>query len=648
MSGGRHETIDALTRLEQQGALRAIDLHFATRLARRAGPHAEAVALAACWSSFRLGQGHVCIALADVAGGALFPELPALSPIAPPLNAWRTALLGSPVVGPPGSYHPLILDQRNRLYLHRYFDYERQVAEGIASRCDAVTGIDQALLRTGLERMFPPSDTPAPPLTGRAVDQRTAAAIAVLRRFAVISGGPGTGKTTTVTRLMALLIEQRPDLRIALAAPTGKAAARLNESILQHKARLLDEKLITNAVAERIPDRASTLHRLLGTLPGRTRYRHDADNPLPVDVLVVDEASMIDLPLMAHTVRALLPASQLILVGDMRQLASVEAGQVFGDICGSSDANGFTAEFAECLRALDCEVPASGRGDRESALSDGIAVLGRSFRFGDRSGVGLLARAIDRGDGDACRTLFDGGQYDDIAWLPAGPGELPALLGMHAVERFRPYLEATDPATALKAFERFRLLCAVREGPFGTRQANELIERALSQRGWISGSERWYHGRPVIILRNDYALKLFNGDIGLLWRDEDGVVRAKFPDAEGRLRSLLPTRLPDHETVFAMTVHKSQGSEFDEVLLLTGTQQSAVLTRELLYTGLTRARQRASFVGAYPVFEWALGRTIERATGLPDRLAAEMRAFRNGRGAADTEGPTASGARDEE
>ena len=530
--------------------------------------------------------------------------------IAPPVATWCDALRRSPVVGRPGEYAPLVLDEAGRLYLYRYWEYERQIAEDLQRRSVEEPGdVDLPRLREGLDRLFPPA-------ADGAVDwQRTAAAVAVLRRFCVISGGPGTGKTTTVIRILALLLEQaagRP-LQIALAAPTGKAAARMQEAI-----RLTRDRLqVSREIREAIPGEATTIHRLLGFRPGSVRFRHDREDPLPVDVLVVDEASMVDLALMAKLVRALPPRARLILLGDKDQLASVEAGAVLGDICGESP--GFSEGFSRRLAGATGQV--GGEGDGPS-IQDAVVELTRSYRFGETSGIGRLARHVNRGDGREALALLERGDCQDVVWRPLeSPRDLAARLA-EAAERLGAYLAAGTPESALEGLDRLRVLSAHRTGPFGVETLNRLIEDCLEARGVIRPRSPWYHGRPVLITANDYNLRLFNGDLGITLLDpaSEGKPQVFFRTAEGGVRRLPPSRLPEHETAFATTVHKSQGSEAETVLLVLPNELTPVMTRELIYTGITRARSRVEIWGAGSVFEAAVSRRLQRSSGLRDAL----------------------------
>jgi exodeoxyribonuclease V alpha subunit len=530
---------------------------------------------------------------------------------APPLAVWVETLRKCPAVGRPGEFAPLVLDEAGRLYLYRYWDYEREVAEELVRRlADDPTDADPARIRSGLDRLFPPSaDGPD--------WQRIAVAASVLRRFTVISGGPGTGKTTTVVRLLALLVEQaggRP-VRMGLAAPTGKAAARMQEVIRAAKRDLPVEADIRDA----IPEEASTLHRLLGWRAGTVGFRHDRENPLPLDVLVVDEASMVDLALMAKTVRALPRAARLVLVGDRDQLASVEAGAVLGDICG--DSPGFSAAFRRQLCEAAGQDP-GGEGDGPP-IRDAVVMLQRSYRFGDRSGIGQVARLVNRGEGRQAFDVLAGGDLPGVTWRPVEtPRELRRALAATVVEGFRGAALAESPEAALAALERFRILCAHRSGPFGVEAVNAIVEERLHAARLFAARGVWYRGRPVLVTCNDYHLRLFNGDVGIAWPDPGagGQLRVHFRGREGRLPRFAPARLPAHETAYAATVHKSQGSEADRVLLILPNELSPVMTRELIYTGITRARSHVEIWGARSVFEAAAARRLTRSSGLRDAL----------------------------
>ncbi len=609
--------VPTLQALYDSGRITDLDLRFTRFLSDKTGERNPEVLLATCLVSHWTGNGNVCVSLPALAGETLF-EAAEPPIIAPALNDWSRVLRRSPLVGRPGQFQPLILDRRKRLYLYRYWDYEQRLAKQLLARARwFADDLDPTRLADDLERLFGP---PGP----RVNWQKVAAATALLRRLCVISGGPGTGKTSTVLRVLALLLGQAGDKPpiIALAAPTGKAAARMQEAI-RFGLRQLE---LTPELQAAIPDRAQTIHRLLGPLPDGVSFRHGMDNPLLLDVLIVDEASMIDLALMTKLIEALPPTARLILLGDKDQLASVEAGAVLGDICGT--APGFSTGFRERLLALTSEALPRGRSS-QSPLSDCVVQLRHSYRFGAASGIGRLARMVNQGKQEPALKLLRGARYPDIRWRSLSGRGLSDQLALRLAEGFGPYLrllaEGSAPAEVFAAFDRFRVLCALRRGPFGVEQLNPLIEGVLERRRLIPSVQRrgnspWYPGRPVLITRNDYQLRLYNGDIGLCLPDAEGQLRIWFQTSDGGLRQLTPTRLPAHETVFAMTIHKSQGSEFDQALIVLPPEDNRILGRELLYTAITRARSRIELWAAPAAVAAAVKRRSLRASGLGDAL----------------------------
>jgi len=607
-----------LARLHERGILSHLDIHFARFMARLAGKEAPELFLAAALLSSHTRQGHICLDLSIMEGKQVLEEGDGEPPLdCPKLSDWCKRLRESPVVGELGEYKPLILDENSRLYLYRYWDYQKRLANLIKRRvAEDEENVDVTLLKDGLERLFPAGK-------GDEIDwQKVAAFAAAFKRFCVISGGPGTGKTSTVAKILALLLEQTSSerLRIALAAPTGKGAARLQEAI-KHAKRVLN---CPDSIKEEIPEEALTIHRLLGSIPDSPYFLHTDKNPLPIDVVLIDEASMADLALMSKLVQALPSQARLILLGDKDQLASVEAGAVLGDICDTGNIHAFSKPFWKDLKKVtgyktDMQID----GEDKSGIQDCIVQLRKSYRFGSDCGIGAVSQAISAGNSDLAMTLLTRGRYGDIEWkdLPQ-PSALLRAIKEAVIEGFEDYLRSGDPRESFQRFEQFRILCALREGPYGVVALNLLVERILKKEKLIVPDRKWYRGRPVLITSNDYNMRLFNGDLGIVLPDPDGdnEPRAFFPSADGSLRRLHPLRLPEHETVYAMTVHKSQGSEFDKVLLLLPDRDSPVLTRELIYTGITRARQSAKMWGTERVFRTAVSRRIERTSGLRDAL----------------------------
>lgn len=544
-------------------------------------------------------EGHVCIALAQVAGQSWQGErLPALADC-------LTALDASGFVGAPGDYAPFVRDGE-RLYLARLWADETELARMLHERAGP-SPLAPEQVKVALTPLFAGSA----PQDG----QRLAAATALLNRIALISGGPGTGKTTTVAKVLAALLQLEPRCRIVLAAPTGRAAARMVEALNGAKQQLgLD--LVAQAA---LPHRAQTLHRLLGYRPDSATPRHGPDNPLALDALVVDEASMIDLALFRRLLAALPAQARLILLGDRDQLASVEAGSAFAELV---DLAGHSAPAWARLQA------ASGADDllptaplqAGPALQDGIARLQHSHRFGADSGIGALARSVNAGDVPATLALLQAGRAD-VDWQPGRVIDwLPQLLEalVPQLADYRAAIARHDFPAALAAFNRLRLLCAVREGPVGVAAINRLIETRLMQQDVRRNP--WYAGRAVIVRANDAALGLANGDVGLTLAGPDGL-RVHFADGEGS-RAWAPARLPSHDSAFALTVHQSQGSEFQAVWLLLPDEEVAVLSRSLVYTALTRARRSVKLWGSGTTLAVGLGRETRRASGLAERLRA--------------------------
>jgi exodeoxyribonuclease V alpha subunit len=657
-----------LERWVERGWLRALDKAFVSFLAERDPLGDPLVLLAAALTSHQLGHGHVCLDLAATLAEPDFalslpPEGDALSgPLLLPSQllehldgeTWRRTVAASALVAsaadmPASSgQSPLVLSGQ-RLYLRRYWNYERRIDQALGRRL-AQTEPAPADLRERLDRLFGQA-------TGNPLDwQKMACALATRSGFSIVTGGPGTGKTTTVVRLLALLqapaVDAQRPLRIRLAAPTGKAAARLTESI---SAQVRDLK-VPDKVREKIPHEVTTVHRLLGSRPGTRHFRHNASNPLPLDVLVVDEASMIDLEMMASLLDALPDHARLVLLGDKDQLASVEAGAVLGDLCRDAEAGRYSPGTTRWLEQVSGESLADTgllEGSEQAfPLAQQVVMLRHSRRFGQDSGIGQLAQRVNQMDAPGARALLRERQHGDIFGLTL-KGEQDAALerlllqghgsGDDQPQGYRYYLELLQRSRplpglplegphwsewahdVLAAFDSFQLLCAVRKGPWGVDSLNQRATQALSSARLIEADSLWYEGRPVLMTRNDYGLGLMNGDIGIALRlpettgSDRQVLRVAFPRNDGKrgVRFVLPSRLNDVETVYAMTVHKSQGSEFAHTALMLPDALNPVLTKELIYTGITRAKHWFSLIEPRQgVFEEAVRRKVKRLSGL--------------------------------
>jgi exodeoxyribonuclease V alpha subunit len=611
----KRPSMDAL--LSDRRLFSAYDRHFARLVGRFGGGQNQELALAAALVSHATGNGDVCLDL-NTCAARLMAESGVALPC-PPVDRWIEALRNSPAVGRPGDRRPLVLDDGNRLYLHRYWEYETRLAAAILSRAgSAAENLDSGRLQAAIRRQFAGS-------SGQGIDwQQVAVAVSLLKRFVVITGGPGTGKTTTVARLLAVWDEMnagRP-MRALLAAPTGKAAARLKESLRFRSAPPAAEASGAAAASAEV----YTLHRLLQPVAGTPFFQHNAGNPLPVDLMIVDEASMVDLALMAKLADALPETARLVLIGDRDQLASVEAGSILSDICGRGRQAGFSAGFGRLIRQLTGQdVPLAGEG---RPLQDCIVELQTSHRFAAGSGIAELSRAVNQGDVRRAVEVLSHPGEGSLAWLDP-PADSAGIVELEerVAAGYSAYRSEGGPAAILQEFSRFKILCAHRVGTNGVEAVNRLTERLLLRSGRIRlnprGGSPWYSGRPVLVTQNDYSLGLFNGDIGVTLPDPEAGsehLSVFFMHAAGNLRRFLPYRLPEHETVYAMTVHKSQGSEFEDVLLILPVKDSPVLTRELIYTALTRARQRITVFGSRAVLETAVARRIERASGLRDAL----------------------------
>ncbi len=553
------------------------------------------------------------------------------------LSDWQQVLSESALVGLGEGAEPLVFEQiHTRLYLRRYWQCQQIVSQTIAKRLQQHESGLSAAVQQQIDALFPPQSTPD--------WQKVACVLALRSRFSIITGGPGTGKTTTLTKLLAVLIQRHQagqagpaePLQILLAAPTGKAAARVSESITAALSRLK----LPEMVVGQMPKQAMTLHRLLGSQGNGRRYYHHRHRPLLADVVIVDEASMIDLEMMAALLDALDEATLLILLGDKDQLASVEAGAVLGDLCQGAEQLAYDAATCDWIARYAGLSLLPRQSEVINPCQQQTVMLQVSHRFGNDSGIGQLAAAVNAADAVRARAILDDPRYSDLRPPASAPADLPERRLQQLVTADRGFDSSGQPhrcqgyglfravidarprsnqadlidqwaAEVLTAFDRFRVLSALRQGGWGVEGLNQAIER------WLLADTRpavWYSGRPVMVSRNDYGLGLMNGDIGIALKDHQNRLRVAFAGAQGAIRWVSPLRLADVETAYAMTVHKSQGSEFDHVLLVLPETGNRVLSRELIYTGITRAKTQFTLLEtAAGVFAAALGRNCRGA-----------------------------------
>jgi exodeoxyribonuclease V alpha subunit len=661
------QTVQWLNLWTGQGLLRHIDSAFAAQVLRLDAGAAAPLLVAAAILAHMEGRGHTCLAVADLsqppvallgwpaaavdgAQGlkALWTHLPST------LADWQTALQAdlqghSPSVvvrlaDGPDQGQPMVLGGSAGvplLYLRRYAGYEQRVGQSLLQRASEPLAVPEAAAREWLDRFFVPNPEASNSQAHNLTDwQKVACAVAMRARLSVITGGPGTGKTYTAARLLALLLALHPDdspLRVALAAPTGKAAARLKQSIDDALTRLpvpADAGLDLSALIARMGP-ARTLHSLLGARPDTRQFRHHAANPLDVDVLIVDEASMVHLEMMDALLQALPPTARLVLLGDKDQLASVEAGAVLGDLCQDAAEGRYSAATAQFVQRVAGQTLVAEflLPDPAPVLAQQTVMLRQSRRF--KGSIGQLALAVNRGDAAAVRACL-GGADNAVAspvsaLQPSSPQAVCALaLGASGKPSYADYLRLlqTGPAgqgteahirwvsSVLKAYERFRILCAVHQGDWGTQALNVAVQKALADAGLLRIQGEWYEGRPVMVTRNDAQLGVFNGDVGLVVPNTEGKPKVWFLDGEA-LRSVSVMRLAQVETAFVMTVHKAQGSEFEHTALVLPPGGAEVLSRELVYTGITRAREQFTLVEAEAgLLAAAIERPSLRASGL--------------------------------
>ncbi len=566
--------------------------------------------------SKKLSEGHICIDLNELAEEPGFEEIFEKNNV----KNYVSLLNKEPLVTTVNSARQPFVLHNEKLYLQRYFHYETIILQriqqfffsekNIASQREDELKKQQAFIR----QLFPA----AAEKNGAEPDwQMVAAMSAILNNFTIITGGPGTGKTTTVAKIVALLFTMNPLLKVALAAPTGKAAARMAESL---KTTTVDDKAMQEKFQTLAP---ATLHRLLKLSPGSTQSTYNSDHPLDYDLIIIDESSMIDVSLFAKLLNAVGEHTKLILIGDKDQLASVEAGSLFGDLCNAQPVlNLFSKERAAFINTFFSGSNGTITHDNISdniyhPLFQHIVELRHSHRFSDQKGIGRFSKAVINNQQDVIQRFLKPG-FDRQVNIDSTYSE---IIFNQFASGFSDYILEKDIAKALVKFNNLRVLCAVREGNNGLYAINKKIEGLLQQKNLISITCEYYEHRPLMMTKNHYDLQLFNGDIGIIRADENGTLKAWFLDSGQNLISILPGFVSDSETVFAMTIHKSQGSEFDNVMVIlpdaTGIE---LLTRELLYTAVTRAKKQVIIQGSEDIILQTARRSVKRVSGIRERF----------------------------
>ncbi|MCO4797583.1 MAG: exodeoxyribonuclease V subunit alpha [Colwelliaceae bacterium] len=512
-----------------------------------------------------------------------------------------------------------IVFENGNLYLRRYYQFEQQVQAFIQHHqnkifrddgSDSVKTHSIEKITDCLTRLFPNSSN----TNSQEVDwQKVAVANALNKSFSIIAGGPGTGKTYTVTKLLAAIIMLNSDktLHFSLVAPTGKAAQRLSESISQAKAGF--KSLLSDDILKKIPTDTQTIHRLLGVIPNTPKFRHNQDNLLKSDILLIDEASMVDLPLMARILKALPLSCQVILLGDSQQLPSVAAGSILSDFTPLEKAQ-YSSDNQKYLATV---TKISGLPSNKKVSIDHLTYLTQSRRFDGKGGIGILSQSVINGDSENSWTLLQQAKENIIPQLMFVEENLGLSAWFKSLVKqyYSPLRHAKTVEEAFDLLLKFRFLSATRKGEVGVETINQEIESLIMPNKGINNA--LYHAKPIMINENDYALGLYNGDIGLIWQNESGHLMAMFEQQDGSFKSILPSRLPQFETVYAMTIHKTQGSEFEHVAMILPTNtDNQLLTRELLYTGITRAKKQLTIQSKKSVWSQGVESKVLRHSGI--------------------------------
>tara|TARA_R110000868_G_scaffold304437_30_gene565546 strand:- start:9426 stop:11156 length:1731 start_codon:yes stop_codon:yes gene_type:complete len=523
-------------------------------------------------------NGHICISKNEIQEFSKELELTEFS-----LTSLKKGLESSILLGDGSELTPLVYDGNN-LYLHRFWKYEGELADWLRNRSEEILPISNETHQF-IESLFPDTDNDW---------QKMAVLLSHLKKLVIITGGPGTGKTFTIQKILESHLQSSAKLKIALSAPTGKAAQRLNES--------LDSESLLSEI-----DPAITIHSLLGAKGATGQFNYGTDNKLPYDLIIVDEASMLDLSLWISLIRAVPDAATLVLLGDKNQLASVEAGSILGDIC-SNASNVFSSSISEIvgLKSVD---------DEKSKINDSIIELKQSYRFSENSGISMLSEAIINEDSELVLSILKDHKYSGVNIVDPTNESMAHLIQQYVVE---PFLKMKEEGFSHEKYRSYQILSALRKGPYGVEYINKSSEKLLKKELGISISKEWYSGRSIIINRNNYSLKLRNGESGYAMLDEfDSPSEVFF---EGKEYPIKSSRVSEYEPAYGLTVHKSQGSEFDHIGLVLSNNINAILTKELLYTAVTRARKSVLVISSEVVITSTVQKSIVRSSGLKSKI----------------------------
>ena len=606
---------------------RPLDWAFAKFIGAQEPKHETTITILAAMLSAKLGQQDTCLDLNE-----LQPKDWALLQVSDVvqlkslLQEANTVVQADPMGHTSAANKPIVLWQ-DRVFLQRYWNYERMLADWIQSRIGHLLSLNVESVKQVLDQLFDVA------IKDEVDWQKAAVAMAISLPFSIITGGPGTGKTTTVAKLLALLDSQKGSmsrpLKIELVAPTGKAAARLSESITAARHRLPSQFQGVLDV------QCTTIHRLLGTVSQRVDFRHNGQRKLHLDVLIVDEASMVDLPLMYKLLSAVPEQARVVLLGDQNQLSSVEAGSVLSDICAAAqwpqNQSGYSQTMAQRITQLTGQrMVTPNENVKDPCIQDLVTRLEKSHRFDAGSGIGKLSVAVISGQYEQVIDLLQHQNGEDLVWSEQPSHGNLVTEYCQLLKGYFAAIERSDVALAFSQFEQLQVLCATRTGEWGTEYLNQQIEQELQRQGYIDKQRIDYAGRPIMLAQNDHSLKLYNGDIGIVMADpqQPEIIKAWFRHTDGQMRGVLISRLPAHDTVYAMTIHKSQGSEFDQVYLCMPDPKHAAsyrgLSRELLYTGLTRAKKKIVLFCALGTLQRSLSTGCQRSSALALRLSTKQ------------------------